>query len=290
MKLILLSSLFGILTVWVAAFILTFRKQLTCMAGMMAAMVLGMAVGLTLGTVFGLWLPGQFFQSTVFSMLIGGAIGAFIGGPISLMAVLDGLLSGIMGGMMGTMLIVMMPAPHAMITVNIVSVLCSGIIFILLVMLQGEIKSELLRSKTFLLSKPAPMFLLICLVLGLAQIAPMPKSGIHEHIGHEHDSSMHRPETNIHADTELLIRAMEYSFTPASIHVGLGEKVKITLDNAGQVEHDFEIVGTNIHLHAAPGNKSSLVVSFDKAGYYQVVCTVPGHKEAGMTASIQVSK
>ncbi|CAG7651934.1 cupredoxin domain-containing protein [Paenibacillus allorhizosphaerae] len=291
---ILISSLFGILTFWVTGFIFAFRKQLTCMVGMMAAMTMGMAVGLTMGTILALWLPGQFFQSSVISMLIGGVVGAFIGGPISLMAVLDGLLSGIMGGMMGTMLTVMMPSPYTLVTVKVVSVLFSGIIFLLFVMLQSEIKPDLLRQRTFLLSKPLSMFLVVGLVLGSTQMGPFKESSrlsadqSHNHLGHDHENSAN--EANLSADTELLVRAMEYSFHPGSIHIVLNQKIKITLDNAGQVEHDFEIVGTNIHIHAAPGKKSSLVVSFDKPGYYQVICTLPGHKHAGMTASIQVSK
>lgn len=57
---------------------------------------------------------------------------------------------------------------------------------------------------------------------------------------------------------------MEYSFTPGSIHIGLGKKVKITLDNKGQVEHDFEIIGTSIHINAAAGKKSSMILCFNK--------------------------
>lgn len=291
---ILISGLFGILTIWVTGFIFAFRKQLTCMAGMMAAMTMGMAVGLTMGTILALWLPGQFFQSTVIGMLIGGIVGAFIGGPISIMAVLDGLLSGIMGGMMGTMLMVMMPSPYTLVTVKIISVLFSGIIFILFIMLQSEIKPDHLKQRTFLLSKPLSMFLVVGLVLGSIQMDPFQESNrlsadqSHHFGGHNHENSAN--EANLSANTELLVRAMEYSFHPGSIHIVLGQKVKITLDNTGQVEHDFEIVGTNIHIHAAPGKKSSLVVSFDKPGYYQVICTLPGHKEAGMTASIQVSR
>ncbi|XID93791.1 cupredoxin domain-containing protein [Paenibacillaceae bacterium WGS1546] len=290
-----LSILFGILTVWVTGFIFAFRKQLTCMVGMMAAMAMGMSVGLTMGTILTLWLPGLFFQSTVIGMLIGGSIGAIIGGPISVMAVMDGLLSGIMGGMMGTMLMVMMPLPYTLVTVKIISMLFSGVIFILFIMLQSEIKPELLKQRSFLFSKPISMFLVIGLVLGFTQISPLQDSTRfsddqhHIQLSHDHDHSS-QPEANLSEDTELLVQAKEYSFNPGSIHIRLGQKVKITLDNTGQIEHDFEIVGTNIHIHAAPGKKSSLVVSFDRAGYYQVICTLPGHKEAGMTASMQVSK
>jgi uncharacterized cupredoxin-like copper-binding protein len=255
MNTILFGSLFGILAVWITGFIATFRKQLTCMVGMMAAMALGMTVGLAMGTLLTVWLPGQFFQSTLISMFVGGGIGIIAGAPISVMAVMDGLLSGIMGGMMGTMLMVMMPVPYAGIMVKIMSVLCSGIVFLIFLMLQGEIKTD----------------------------------SDSEYSGHTHNLSSKQIESGDILDKELLVRAMEFSFTPSSIRVIVGRKIRITLDNAGQVEHDFEIAGTNVHIHAASGQQSSMVVSFDKAGYYQVICTLPGHKEAGMTASIHVA-
>lgn len=294
----LISGLFVILTIWVTGFIVTFRKQLTCMVGMMAAMALGMTFSLAMGTLLTLWLPGQFFQSTIISMLAGGAVGIIAGAPISLMAVMDGLLSGIMGGMMGTMLMVMMPAPYAEVTVNIMSVLCSGILFLLFLMLQGEIKTDFLRQKPFLLSKPLSMFLVITITLSFSLFgqndhtsghqmvlpAPGPKSSVHAH-----DLSLKQLGSREMVDNELLVKATEFSFTPTAIRVVVGQKIRITLDNTGQEEHDFEIVGTNVHIHAAPGQKSSMVVSLDKAGYYQVICTLPGHEEAGMTATIHVA-
>lgn len=73
-------------------------------------------------------------------MLLAGLIGAVAGLPISTMAVLDGLLSGIMGGMMGAMFIAMMPAAYIAVTLKIAAVLTASIIFILLIMLIGEIK------------------------------------------------------------------------------------------------------------------------------------------------------
>lgn len=237
---VVLSSLFGILTIWVTGFIFTFRNHVTCMTGMMAAMGMGMSVGLTMGTIFAVWLPGQFFQATFISMLIGGAVGVITGKPISLMAVMDGLLSGIMGGMMGTMLMVMMPSPYILPTVKIVSVLCSGIIFILFVMLQSEVRVELLEQKSFILSKPVSMFAVVGLFLAFSFISPFQESNLisaeqshdhsNNHSGHDHHTNFaHQSELNSSFETELIVRAMEYSFNPSSIHIGLGQKVKITL-------------------------------------------------------------
>ncbi|MFX3637320.1 MAG: cupredoxin domain-containing protein [Candidatus Pristimantibacillus sp.] len=299
MNVIFITVLLVILSVWITGFIVIFRKQLSCMVGMMAAMALGMSVSLSLGVLLTLWIPGQFFQSTVISMLVGGTIGIIAGAPISLMAVMDGLLSGIMGGMMGTMLMVMMPSPYAEVTVNLMSVLCIGVLFFLFLMLQGEIKPDTLRQKSFLFSKPLSMFLVISLTLtssvlinfdvtsGHHKSSSISELGPSVHV-HVHDISLkHKSKEEV--DNELFVKATEFSFSPTSIRVVVGQKIRITLDNLGQEEHDFEIVGTNIHIHAASGQKNSMVVSINKAGYYQIICTLPGHQEAGMTATIHVT-
>lgn len=157
------AGIYALLSLWILAFIVVFRHRIPCMVGMMAAMTLGMTVGLGMGTLFVLWLPGQFFHATVFSMLIGGLIGAVSGVPVSIMAVLDGLLSGIMGGMMGTMFMVMIPASYTIVAIKIMSVLCTGVLFLLFLMLQGEIKLEHLQKRSSLLSKPVSMFAVIVL-------------------------------------------------------------------------------------------------------------------------------
>ncbi|MCY9693376.1 cupredoxin domain-containing protein [Paenibacillus alginolyticus] len=292
--------LFASLSTWIVSYLIAFRKSISCMAGMMTAMALGMSIGLGVGSLMALLIPGQFFQSTMISMLIGGTIGVAAGITISLMAVIDGLMSGLMGGMMGTMLIIMIPSPYVGLTIKIMSILCSGIIFLLLLMLQGEVKADVLNRKFFLLSKPSPMFCMIVIVLVLLQLPvfgktqsmnPMagmgPTSTSQDHV---HNQTSQETNPLDKPDKVLLVKAAEYSFTPSSIRIIAGQKIQLVLDNTGQVEHDFEISGTNVHIHAAPGKKSEMIVSLDKAGYYQVICTLPGHKDAGMSASIQVTK
>lgn len=157
------AGIYVLLSLWIMGFIFVFRHRLSLMAGMIAAMVQGMTVGLGIGTLLVLWLPEQFFHATVLSMLIGGMIGAISGIPVSIAAVLDGLLSGIMAGMMGTMFMVMIPASYTQLAIKIMAVLCTGIFFLLFLMLQSEIKAKHLRKRSFLLSNPGSMFFVICL-------------------------------------------------------------------------------------------------------------------------------
>ncbi|WP_314590338.1 cupredoxin domain-containing protein [Paenibacillus terrigena] len=292
-----LTGLIVILSVWLTGFVITFRRQISCMVGMMSAMTLGMTVGLVMGTFVAVWLPGQFFQSTLISMLIGCLAGVIIGWPISLMAIMDGLLSGIMGGMMGAMLMFMMPAAYITVTVKIMAILCSGILFLLFILLQGELKAELRRQKSSLFAKPISMFMLIIAVLGGGLQLPISTSATnpplanpspdHANTGHHHAAPP--GDQSKDAAQELYVAASEFSFSPNDFQIHANQRVRITLANAGQLEHDFEIVGTDIHVHAAAGEKNSQIVLFEEAGTYEVRCTLPGHRESGMTATIRVN-
>ncbi|WP_152393517.1 cupredoxin domain-containing protein [Paenibacillus guangzhouensis] len=298
MQLILFAILFVLLAIWLISFTFTFRSQIPSMTGMMSAMTLGMTVGLVLGSMIPLWLPGLFFQSTVVSMMIGGLAGVIIGWPISLMAVLDGLLSGMMGGMMGAMLMFMMPEAYISVTVKIISILCSGILYVLFIMLQAEVGTELLKQRSFLVARPAPMFfvILVLLVIGLqvptdTRDARSPLANLTpdaSNTKHHHGNSALPEQHYDNADQELRVTASEFTFVPNNIQVRANQPIRLTLHNSGQMEHDFEVVGTDIHIHAAAGKQISNIVQFTEPGTYEVICTLPGHQEPGMTATIQV--
>ena len=160
-------ALFFLLTAWVYLFIISFRTRLSSMAGMMTAMAVGMSVGLGMGSLLAVIISDDFFITTLFSMLAGGLTGTLIGWPKGLMAVIDGLLSGVMGGMMGTMLLVMIPPSSTHTMLNIISLFTIAILFLVFILLQGEIAPEDLNKKSFLLSNPAWMFTTICFFLAV---------------------------------------------------------------------------------------------------------------------------
>lgn len=300
MEYLLFAALYGSLSLWIIGFVSFFRKKITCMVGMMAAMALGMIVGLGMGTLLAVWLPGQFFQATMLGILVGGMVGAVAGMPISLMAVLDGLLSGIMGGMMGTMLLVMIPAPYVQPTLKILSVLSSSVIFMLFLMLLGEVKTGALNKNSFIWTKPSSMFTVIAiLMLAIMQVQTAEGSQMQHQMSpsnpilesqelHSQRADQETSQSSLIVDKEIIIQASEFAFTPSAISLEAGKNTRITLKNSGSVEHDFEIIGTDIHIHAASKKSISSIVNLSKAGTYQVVCTLPGHKEAGMVAMIHV--
>ena len=88
--------------------------------------------------------------------------------------------------------------------------------------------------------------------------------------------------------TNVSITASEFKFSPTSINVPLGQKVIFTLNNTGVVEHDFTVASTGFTLRANPGQTATGEFTFDKPGVFDFICSIPGHKDAGMKGSLTV--
>jgi len=87
----------------------------------------------------------------------------------------------------------------------------------------------------------------------------------------------------------VFIREFEFEPRPLKVKAGM---VRFRLVNRGSVEHDFAIPslqGHNEHgKHLVKPGETKLVEIEMKPGTYEAVCTIPGHKEAGMTVMIEV--
>ncbi len=110
--------------------------------------------------------------------------------------------------------------------------------------------------------------------------------------------------------TKVTVTMKEFGFSPNVINVTAGKPVELTLINEGAVEHDFVIavipvkdVSTSgmemdhmsgdhaeydLHSATAAGATSTLTFTVTEPGTYEIICSVPGHKEAGMTGELIV--
>jgi len=85
----------------------------------------------------------------------------------------------------------------------------------------------------------------------------------------------------------------EFRFTPDPIQTPAG-RMTLHLMNDGRAGHDFTILSADGHHRLArssliaPGATAALMVTLP-AGTYEVICTQPGHQEAGMQAVLDVS-
>ena len=89
--------------------------------------------------------------------------------------------------------------------------------------------------------------------------------------------------------SDLTMTLTEFKFTPDTLTVKVSERVKVTLDNTkGTLKHDIQQADLNIDTAVEAGQKATFEFTPTKAGTFDFVCDVPGHKEAGMVGKIVV--
>ena len=95
--------------------------------------------------------------------------------------------------------------------------------------------------------------------------------------------------------TDLTVKMSDYEFEPRNVTVAPGATIRVT--NEGQIAHNLkiergpdpkdetqELAGTDSFL---PGDSETLEVKLPR-GRYAMACTVPGHRELGMTGTFRV--
>jgi heme/copper-type cytochrome/quinol oxidase subunit 2 len=96
--------------------------------------------------------------------------------------------------------------------------------------------------------------------------------------------------TAVPGATEVRVQAANFSFTPNEIRLPKGADVNLTLVNpaATGVIHDLTVPALGIHLVANAGETRTVGLRGLAAGRYDAYCSVPGHVDLGMRATIIV--
>jgi uncharacterized cupredoxin-like copper-binding protein len=94
------------------------------------------------------------------------------------------------------------------------------------------------------------------------------------------------------AVTITVTHQAEFTFAPREVRVTAGRPVTITLVNNGRLPHDLHISDLKVaipplrpdgqHQFLAPAKRASVTFTPTRRGRFEFICTVPGHKEAGM--------
>ena len=88
--------------------------------------------------------------------------------------------------------------------------------------------------------------------------------------------------------TTLTVEESEFRIVPQDLAAGPG-RLTFQIKNVGTVEHNFVVEGTAVKLESIqPGETQTAAVDL-AAGTYRMVCTIPGHEEAGMVGTLEVS-
>ncbi len=98
-------------------------------------------------------------------------------------------------------------------------------------------------------------------------------------------------------------------FVPDRIEAKLGETIRFTMKNTGQLMHEF-VIGTKKEnethaalmvkfpnmehdepymAHVPPGKTGQIVWTFNRAGEFEFACLIAGHYQAGMVGRIVVT-
>lgn len=120
-----------------------------------------------------------------------------------------------------------------------------------------------------------------------------------EHGPASHDPSAHahreRPLAAVDAPPKatLQIVTIDLKFQPERVTIRAGEPTRFELRNEGKLEHALIVAapdgqGDWIHLHAGADGSDAGTFQIDRPGKYPLLCTVPGHSEAGMVGELIV--
>jgi len=93
--------------------------------------------------------------------------------------------------------------------------------------------------------------------------------------------------------TELVANAItveggEFYFKPNEIRVKQGEKVTITLKNAGKMSHDFVLDEFNVRSETINEGTTTVEFTPDKKGTFEFYCSVGSHRKMGMKGNLIV--
>ena len=88
----------------------------------------------------------------------------------------------------------------------------------------------------------------------------------------------------------LEIELAEFSIIPEETSLHEGDGLRIIITNNGEIDHDFAIQSLGIQVPLiAPGDTVTIDILLEETGSFEFICTIAGHKELGMTGTLNVN-
>lgn len=87
---------------------------------------------------------------------------------------------------------------------------------------------------------------------------------------------------------EVTVEGDEYSFSPKSLSVAAGERIRLTFKNNGNLPHNFTIDELGVATRTVGGGEGDTVeFTAQTSGTFSFYCSVGGHRELGMEGDLQ---
>lgn len=300
-QIFILASL-TVLTILVLVISSKVKKEINSMQCMMITMFFSMNTGLTVGILLGASFKGNLFSSTLIACIIGSIAGLLVGSKFGMLSAIEGVMTGIMSSMMGAMLGEMINENESIILVRIFLFLSISTIFLFAILPRKNVQ-EKIQSKLALFMPLLFGVFIAFYFLGGVTFAEnqLEKPSVYNN---RSQTLTEESKTIDSKDITVSVEDMEYSLT--EIVIEKGEPVNLILNNQDNVEHDIEVTlptgnvasqsehthknvqDNMIHLHANAMEKQSISFTPIESGFFEFICTVPGHKESGMVGKIIV--
>lgn len=89
------------------------------------------------------------------------------------------------------------------------------------------------------------------------------------------------------ADYEVF--ASEFAFAPPFLVLDKPGTYTFAVRNDGNLPHNFTVKGVGGTEDAQPGETKTVELTLDKAGAYEIVCTIGDHEAQGMFGTLNVT-
>lgn len=88
--------------------------------------------------------------------------------------------------------------------------------------------------------------------------------------------------------TSISVTGVDIAFEESELTIAADTDVTVVFFNDGVLQHDWVVEGTDFGTDIIDGGTSQEIVVNLPAGEYTYICTVPGHREAGMQGTLTV--
>ena len=132
------------------------------------------------------------------------------------------------------------------------------------------------------------VFAIVCIGLFVAQLAAVMVFGVES----EAKSAEHAAGAQGGPAHTIKVQETEFRITLPALKTLAPGSYTFDVQNVGKIQHDLAIEGPKVAggkqtSLIAPGGTATLTVALDK-GSYTLYCSVPGHRAAGMSATVSV--